>query len=154
MIALTVFFLNTSEGFTTQRLQTQIAQWLEFDDVFNRSFLSHVAIASTDREIINQMSYICDDLNHSWGTESCALVSPDVFPSMSPQGPYLIWKDSFCKPFKLYDDVQEAFMLATKPRAEPEYVHLNPHRQVNLNLTRLIVKLSRICDLAEIFLHR
>jgi hypothetical protein len=40
--------------------------------------------------------------------------------SVVASGPFIMWRGELCKAFRLYDDPQQAFVMATKPRIGEE----------------------------------
>lgn len=116
VLALTLFCLQAHELFDAERIQKRIRHWLAVDDVFQPAFLSNVIIISAyeTNDALNR--YICNDLRHTWPTESCIVLPVDHSQSFPAEGPYFWITKSLHVPYRLYDDVQGAFEAAVKPK--------------------------------------
>jgi hypothetical protein len=112
-------------------VQQLVDEWSQTDDVFRHEFLQNI-IFLTSKEQKSGIDNIRDELRASLGTEWSTVVQPDVDEHDITSGPFVMWNGQLCKAFRLYDDPQQAFVVATKP-------HFAKGRVVRL--------LSRICIL-------
>ena len=116
VLALTVFCFQAHEPFDAKRIQKDIRHWLAVDDVFQPAFLGNVVIVSAKKPDDALNRHICNELKHIWPTKSCIMVPADHFPSFPAEGPYFWISNSLHVPYRLYDDVQNAFVVAVKPK--------------------------------------
>jgi hypothetical protein len=119
--ALTLFCLQAHEPFDAERIQKQIRHWLAVDDVFQTAFLRNIIIISAHEPNDARNRHIYNVLKHTWSTESCIVVPADRSRSLPAEGPYFWISKLLHLPYRLYDDVQEAFVVALKPKTIKTY---------------------------------
>lgn len=117
VLALTLFCFQAHEPFDAQHIQKEIRHWLAVDDVFQPAFLRHVVIISAHKSNDALNRHLCDEIKRTWRSESCTIVSAHHFLSFPAQGPYFWISNSLHVPYRLYDDVQDAFIVAVKPNS-------------------------------------
>ena len=117
VLALTLFCLQAHEPFDAERIQKQIRHWLAVDDVFQTAFLGNVIIISAHEPNDALNRHICNELKHTWPIESCIVVPADHSRPFPAGRPYFWISKSLHAPYRLYDDVQGAFVVAVKPKA-------------------------------------
>lgn len=112
------------DGQTTEEydLQGLFTDWAANDDVFRTEFLEGVVFVSTSNQKSNS-SQVPDTLRQKWGTNLCLTLPTDVPESMLPIGPHLLERGKLYTVYRLYDDVNGAFMTATKPYTGSGFVH-------------------------------
>ena len=117
--ALTVVLAPPSESFGRNWLEDQIHEWLRSDDVFRPEYLTGMIIVDTEKRPHDEFLEGKKHMQRTWSTEWSEVVAEDPnVPNLSP-GPYVSWKGQLCKAFRLYDDPNQAFMVATKPNIGP-----------------------------------
>lgn len=97
----------------------QARTWLEHDDVLRASFLSGIVIVTCEQQVDNATSAMSttqfpDAWNTSWWTVLPSDSSPDL-----QSGPHVVAHGRLHKAYRIYDDVNEAFVMATKPQIAP-----------------------------------
>lgn len=95
-------------------VQQLVDGWSQTDDVFRHEFLQNI-IFLTSKEQKSGIDNIRDELRTSPGTEWSIVVQPKVDEHNTTSGPFVMWNGQLCKAFRLYDDPQKAFVVATKP---------------------------------------
>ncbi|KAF2874248.1 hypothetical protein BDV95DRAFT_666169 [Massariosphaeria phaeospora] len=101
---------------TQSPLNGLVYNWLGLDDVFRNDFLQNVILITHDEKA---PSGIQESLRTSRNTEWSQAISPDKIGRDISPGPFVPWKGELCKAFRLYDDPQQAFIVATKPHTAP-----------------------------------
>lgn len=103
-------------------LQSLFTAWAASDDVFRTEFLEGVFFVSTSDQKPNS-TQVPDTLRQKWGTSFCLTLPTNVSKSSLPVGPHLLEQGKLYTVYRLYDDVNGAFMTATKPYAGSGFVH-------------------------------
>ncbi|KAF2636358.1 hypothetical protein P280DRAFT_510592 [Massarina eburnea CBS 473.64] len=96
-------------------IQNRVEGWSRIDDVFRPEFLQNVIfVASEERK--SDIDSIRDTLHSCCGTEWLTTIQTETNSDTISSGPFVMWKGQLCKAFRLYDDPQQAFVVATKPK--------------------------------------
>lgn len=95
-------------------VQQLVDGWSQTDDVFRPEFLQNI-IFVTSEEQKSGIDDIHEELRTSLGTEWSTFIQPEVDDYSITSGPFVLWNGQLCKAFRLYDDPQQAFVVATKP---------------------------------------
>jgi hypothetical protein len=119
IVTMTVIADTVHEKMNETRVQTLVKSWLAADDVFRPKFLQNILfIASEDR--MSQIKDMQSRLGSLLGTEWISVVARSAENEGIASGPFIMWRGELCKAFRLYDDPQQAFVMATKPRIGKE----------------------------------
>ncbi|KAJ8128695.1 hypothetical protein O1611_g4938 [Lasiodiplodia mahajangana] len=104
---------STEIGWLGQRIRT----WLDTDDVFRREFLSGIIIVVNDsNDHRTDASRSISGLPSDWQPKWWDLVSTINIDGELQGGAHIISGRKLYRVFRLHDDVNGAFMVATKPR--------------------------------------
>lgn len=98
-----------------------VQKWLKFDDVLQPDFLKVVILVTRDRKSFD-IGSIKRKLQSCFGTIwSATVLAHNLSPAIT-SGPFVLWKGELLKAARLYDDSQQAFIVATKPQTVPGLV--------------------------------
>jgi hypothetical protein len=116
---MTVIADTIHEKMDESRVQTLVKSWLGADDVFRPEFLQNILVISSEDQT-SQIKNMQSRLGSLLGTEWISVVAPSAENEGIASGPFIMWRGELCKAFRLYDDPQQAFVMATKPRIGEE----------------------------------
>jgi hypothetical protein len=94
-----------------------VNDWSSKDDVFRFKFLQNIIFVSPE-QVPKDTRSMHDDLPSTWETIWSTTITPETDIEGLTSGPYVMWKGELCKAFRLYDDPQQAFIVATKPQLQ------------------------------------
>ncbi|KAF2117001.1 amidase signature domain-containing protein [Lophiotrema nucula] len=101
---------ETSETWINRLVQG----WLDVDDVLHRDFLKGVVFVTDDKASFDTDA-MTKGLQSSFGTSWSTTMSAHDAGTAVTSGPFVLWKGELLKVARLYDDSQQAFVVATKP---------------------------------------
>lgn len=141
---VTVFRPPNASGFTAEWLRAQVDAWTRLDDVFRVEFLAGivvvVVVASEEEEHVVAAAIVSDLARFlpplAWNTtwwavvgERCSFKSQGQGGSVEPGPHVLLQVESAAsggmlelqlrKVYRIYDDVNNAFVMATRPQVTP-----------------------------------
>nr|POE57829.1 cytochrome p450 3a40 [Quercus suber] len=88
-----------------------VLQWLELDDVFKSDFLDSILLVQTDEhQESSKIVHISALTREGWGISHITTVSKSSLAVNLTPGPYVCWKGELCRPYRLYDDPNLAFV--------------------------------------------
>jgi hypothetical protein len=99
-------------------VQQQVDEWLRVDDVFRVEFLAGVIFA-TSHGLSSDIPLLAARMKSIFGTSWCASLPVNSTAPELSSGPYVLWNGTMCRAYRLYDDVNETFMVATQPQTKP-----------------------------------
>lgn len=129
---MTVVPLPDSQKPEDYDLQGLFTAWAANDDVFRTEYSHGVVFLSTSNQM-PKSSQVPDILRQNWGTTFCLTLPTNVPKSRLPIGPHLLEQGKLYAVYRLYDDVNGAFMTATKPYAGSGFVHYHTTRDHIIN---------------------
>lgn len=103
-------------------LKDLFTEWAAIDDVFRPEFLNGVVFFSTIDQV-SSSSQIPSTLRQTWGTNFCVTLSTNAPKSDLPTGPHLLEEGKLFTVYRLYDDINGAFMTAIKPSSGLGFEH-------------------------------
>lgn len=118
---MTVFALSQLDQSDRLWLRDLVINWGLNDDVYRPEFLRNLIFISSEQRADIRNLY--NKLRRDWDTEWLTTIQMDDDVEGLTSGPYVMWKGQLCKAFRLYDDVQQAFIVATRPKTTKEYAH-------------------------------
>ncbi len=95
----------------SRRLEETPAQ----DDVFSAAFRHDILVAADSQLGQDQLASIRQQLSDAWGSENVVAVESSSLPNLPRDGPYVLVQEKIFRPYRLYDDIQAAFVLTTRP---------------------------------------
>lgn len=119
---MTVVPLLNSQKPEERYLQALFTEWAATNDVFRPEFLNGVVFVSTiDQEAHSYQ--MPNTLRQTWGTDFCVTLSMNVPERGPPTGPHLLEDGKLFTVYRLYDDINRAFMAAVKPSIGSGFEH-------------------------------
>lgn len=94
---------------------------LKTDDVFRLQFLDGVIFITAEGQNVD-LSQMVVAMLQTWGTSWSLAYPQSSLRSEECSGPHLLDHGKLYKAYRLYDDVNGAFMMATKPKLHSGYV--------------------------------
>ena len=102
-------------------MNKRIETWLKSDDVFRREFLDGIVLIAEESR---NLSSVTESLRNVWKASWILFLDSRSLPRDFPAGPHLVLDRKLYRVFRVYDDVGNAFKLATAPRIKPGYAAL------------------------------
>ncbi|KAH1434619.1 hypothetical protein KXW29_008062 [Aspergillus fumigatus] len=114
----TVFQLGPTETPNSTWLQNQIQAWLHIDDIFQPEFLSGIIFVTEDNGIQPNLSASIESLPKEWKPDWWIFFNKEVGGQLHP-GPRMVSYGKIHTVYRIYDDVNGAFMVAIQPPITP-----------------------------------
>ncbi|KAM0122645.1 hypothetical protein ACP6JC_000712 [Aspergillus fumigatus] len=114
----TVFQLGPTETPNSTWLQNQIQAWLHIDDIFQPEFLSGIIVVTEDNGIQPNLSASIESLPKEWKPDWWIFFNKEVGGQLHP-GPRMVSYGKIHTVYRIYDDVNGAFMVAIQPPITP-----------------------------------
>lgn len=98
---------------TADHLQQSIDDYISRDDVFRPEFLEEIILTEVEgpARLTKDAAKLINDL----GTRRVSFYSSDESKPAPPPGPYFVINGVLLEAWKLFDDVNEAFMSSLRP---------------------------------------
>lgn len=112
---VTIIVPGPSQSLNQHWLQDYVDESLKTDDVFRLEFLAGV-IFITEEAQNTDLSQMAVTMLQTWGTSWSIAYAQSSLGSEECSGPHLLDQGKLYKAYRLYDDVNGAFMMATKPK--------------------------------------
>ena len=96
-------------------LSSLLGESRERNNVFSAAFQHDILVAADSQLEHAQLASIRQQLSDAWGAKHVIALESSILPELLRDGPYVLVQEKIFKPYRLYDDVQGAFLLPTKP---------------------------------------
>nr|POE87632.1 amidase 1 [Quercus suber] len=100
-----------------------VQQWLELDDVLTSDFLDSVLLVQADEHQGSSRNvHTSVVMRKEWGISHITTVSKSSLAMDLAPGPYVFWKGELCRPYRLYDDPNIAFVVASQSQEGKRFI--------------------------------
>lgn len=106
-------------------LHDQIQTWLHMDDIFKPAFLAGMIFVTATEKNSNQLdlSPFIESLPKEWKPDWWITFQQDIGSQLRP-GPHMVSQRKVFSIYRIHDDVNGAFMVATQPQPTPGCVNM------------------------------
>lgn len=95
--------------------------WLNLDDVLQLEFLAGIILV-VGNEQVDQVETAMSEARFpsAWNTTWWTIVRNGLCRDPIESGPYVIANGMLSRPYRIHDDINRAFVVATRPQVTPE----------------------------------